>query len=462
MGIQKGKDIELTISGLAFGGKGFAKPEGYPVFVDRALPGDRVLVRVTKKKKSYAEARIVSMIEPSRSRQIPPCRYADYCGGCRWQALPYDLQLQYKKSHVREALEHIGLVRDVPVLDVIPSARQYGYRNKMEFSCVDRRWLLPEELGDEDAIKDLGIGLHVPGTFDRVIDIETCLIQPDMGNLLLEHIRQFIRDSGVPAYGLRTHEGFWRFVMLRSSEANGTWMVNLVTRDENDTLLVPFAQRLMKTFPQVRSVVNNVTARKAGISTGEYEKLLAGEQVIMERLGSFTFEISANSFFQTNTSGAEKLYSLVSDYAGLTGTQQVIDLYSGTGTIPIWLSQNAAQVTGIEIVESAVEDARRNAMLNAIDNCRFLVGDIKDILPGLGHACDVMIIDPPRIGMHRDVVDQVMAIAPPRIVYVSCNPSTLARDLGMLKNRYRAVKIQPVDMFPHTFHIESVALLEHC
>ncbi|ACN15754.1 TrmA [Desulforapulum autotrophicum HRM2] len=460
MKIQKRKPVELEIIDLAFGGKGLAKPDGYPIFVDRTVPGDRIIARITKKKKSYGEATLVSLVTPSVLRQDPPCEYAAHCGGCRWQTLAYETQLEYKQRHVTESLEHIGLLKDVEVLPVIPSRKIFGFRNKMEFSCTTSRWLMPEDLENPDIKKGFGLGLHVPGTFDRIIDIDKCLIQPDTGNQIMQVVRQYIVESGVPAYGLRSHEGFWRFLMLRSSSAFNTWMVNIVTSEENDALLIPLAEHLKNMFPSIVSIVNNVTAKKAGIATGDYEKLLAGEQFIREKLGRFTFEISANSFFQTNTAGAEQLYSLVSEYADLTGNETVVDLYSGTGTIPIWLSDRAKKVVGIEIVESAVVDAKKNAALNQIDNCEFFVGDIKDVLPQLDATCNVMIIDPPRVGMHKDVVAQVMAIAPKKIVYVSCNPATLARDLGMLKERYRVVKVQPVDMFPHTFHIESVALLE--
>lgn len=464
MSLQKRKTTELEILDLAFGGMGIAKPDGFPVFVDRTLPGDKVVARVTKKKKKYAEARLVELLEPSPIRQKAPCSYADHCGGCRWQALPYEEQLKYKKRHVIESLEHIGLLKGITVKDVIASENVFGFRNKMEFSCSDSRWLTPEDLQNPDIKKDFGLGLHVPGTFDKIIDIEQCLIQPDIGNQILGDIRHYIKESGIPAYGLRSHEGFWRFVMLRSSVAFGTWMVNIVTKEENDSVLVPLATQLMNKYPEIASVVNNITARKASIATGEYEKILAGERCIKEMLGDFTFEISANSFFQTNTRGARMLYSLVSEYAALSGTEHVIDLYSGTGTIPIWLSQNAIKVTGIEIVESAVEDAKRNAAINNIENCHFHVGDIRYVLPSIlseeDKRCDVMIIDPPRAGMHKDVVNQVIALKPEKIVYVSCNPATLARDLAMLQSHYKAVEVQPVDMFPHTFHIESVALLK--
>jgi len=460
MKLQKKKPVELEIIDLAFGGKGLAKPDGYPIFVDRTVPGDTIIARITRKKKSFAEARLVSIEKPSPLRKVPTCKYADHCGGCRWQTLGYGTQLEYKQRHVIESLEHIGLLKGIEVLPVISSKKIFEFRNKMEFSCTTNRWLMPEELENPDIKKGFGLGLHVPGTFDRILDIDRCLIQPDMGNEIMEHVRRYILASGVPAYGLRSHEGFWRFLMLRSSSAFKTWMVNIVTKEENDALLIPLAQTLKKTFPSIVSIVNNVTAKKAGIATGEYENLLLGERFIREKLGRFTFEISANSFFQTNTTGAEQLYSLVSEYADLKGYETVVDLYSGTGTIPIWLSDRAKKVVGIEIVESAVIDARKNATLNDIKNCEFFVGDIKDVLPGLDASCDVMIIDPPRVGMHKDVVAQVLSIAPPRIIYVSCNPATLARDLGMLKERYRVVKVQPVDMFPHTFHIESVALLE--
>ncbi len=460
MGIKKRKTIELEISDLAFGGKGLAKIDGFPVFVDHTLPGDRALVRIVKKKKSYAEGKLINIVEPSSLRQKPLCKYSGYCGGCRWQELPYEMQLQFKKKHVEDSLAHIGLLRDIPVKDVIASEKITGFRNKMEFSCSNRRWLMPEELENPEVIKDFGLGLHVPGTFDKVIDIEFCSIQPETGNEILSEVRNFIKKSGVPGYDLRSHEGFWRFVMLKNSSAFNTWMVNIVTKKENDELLIPFAEHLMEKFPVIKSVVNNITARKSGVATGEYEKRLAGDSFIREQLGNFTFEISANSFFQTNTAGAEKLYSVVSRYAELKGDETVFDLYSGTGTIPIWLSRDAYEVYGIEIVESAVIDAKKNAQLNSIDNCRFSTGDIKDVLPELNKKCDLMIIDPPRVGMHKDVVKQVLKIRPEKIVYVSCNPATLARDLGMLKSGYKALEVQPVDMFPHSFHIESVAVLK--
>ena len=269
-----------------------------------------------------------------------------------------------------------------------------------------------------------------------------------------------MKSSGIPVYGLRSHTGFWRFVVLRYSAAHDQWMVNLVTSTESRESVQPLANLLMRKYPQIVSVVNNITARKAGIAVGEYEINLVGDTVLRDKIGPFEFEISANSFFQTNTAGARLLYDTAGKYAQLTGSEQVLDLYSGTGTIAIWLSQYAAAVTGIEIVESAVNDALKNCTRNGVSNCRFMHGDIIDCLPKISAAPDVMIIDPPRAGMHKKVVRQVLDMAPPKIVYVSCNPGTLARDLGMMKESYRVLEVQPVDMFPHTYHIEAVVRLE--
>ncbi|MBU0462643.1 MAG: 23S rRNA (uracil(1939)-C(5))-methyltransferase RlmD [Proteobacteria bacterium] len=459
MTIKKRKTYELEIIDLAFGGKGLAKPDNFSVFIDRCVPGDLVFAKITKKKKSWAEGKLIKILKPSALRNQGKCLYNNFCGGCKWQQIGYDLQLEYKKRHVIESIEHIGGLKDVQVNDVIPSDKIYEYRNKMEFSCSSKRWLLPLELENDEIKKDFGIGLHVPGTFDKVIDIKQCEIMPALGNKILEDVREFIKGSELPAYDLKSHEGFWRFLMLRHSVAFDTWMVNVVTKVKKIDVVQNLADLLAQKYPQVQSILNNITDAKSGISTGKEEIILYGEDHIKEKLGKFEFKISANSFFQTNTRSCEKLYSKVSEYAALTGNEIVMDLYSGTGTIPIWLSDQAKMVYGIEIVKSAVIDAKQNAGLNGIENCEFFEGDIKDVLPRLKQKPDVMIIDPPRVGMHKDVVQQVLLISPEKIVYVSCNPATLARDLEMLAPKYEIKEIQPIDMFPHTYHIESVALL---
>ena len=451
--------MELDVSQVAFGGKGIARVEGMAVFVNQAVPGDRVLARIIKKKKSYAEARVLEIVSPSAHRVEAPCPYSGLCGGCTWQFLDYDWQLKYKQQHVSEALEHIGLIKDVPVHATLPSPLVFGYRNKMEFTCATQRWLMPEEMGRDGVDAGMALGLHVPGTYFKVLDTEACLLQPALGNRLLDNVREYIKASGLPVYGLKSHEGFWRFLVLRHSVARDQWMVNIVTAHENREAVQALADRLTAQYASVVSVVNNVTARKAGVAVGEYEILLAGEAVIVDAIGSCEFELSVNSFFQTNTLGAGRLYDTVRAYAGLTGDEVVVDLYCGAGTIAIYLSDSARQVVGMEVVQSAVDDASRNCRRNGIDNCRFVAGDIRFTLAHLDARPDVMIIDPPRAGMHQDVVEQMLAIGPPKIVYVSCNPATLARDLALMKEHYTVAEVQPVDMFPHTFHVESVARL---
>jgi 23S rRNA (uracil1939-C5)-methyltransferase len=457
MQIKKGQVVEVDITDVAFGGRGLMRLNGLAVFVDQVIPGDRAAIRIYKKKKNFAEARLVELIKSSPFRIKAPCEYSGFCGGCKWQFLMYDQQLIYKRRHVMESLEHIGLIKDVMVHPTIPSEFQFGYRNKMEFSCADRRWLLPDELGREDIDRGFAVGLHVPGTFHKVIDTKQCLLQPDLGNRLLGDVRAYMRSSGLPVYGLRSHEGFWRFLVLRHSVALDQWMVNIVTAAEDVQAVQPLADRILQNHSQVVSVINNVTSRKAGVAVGEFERVLAGTEVIEDKIDDFKFEISANSFFQTNSRGASILYGIVKQYAGLTGAETVLDLYSGTGTIPILMSRRCREIIGIEIVESAVADAEKNCRKNGVNNCTFIRGDIRRCLSQIKQRPDVLIIDPPRTGMHKDVVKQVLELGVERIVYVSCNPATLARDIGMMGDRYRLIEVQPVDMFPHTYHIEAVA-----
>jgi 23S rRNA (uracil1939-C5)-methyltransferase len=460
MKVKKGDHLELEITDVAFGGKGFAKVDGLAVFVDQAVPRDRVIARVTRKKKNFAESRVLKILDPSPDRVVAPCPYSGTCGGCTWQFLDYEKQLQYKRQHVAESIVHIGRIEGVPVHRTIPSPLIFGYRNKMEFSCSDRRWLLPDEMGDNGIDTHFALGLHVPGTYHKILDNKVCLLQPGLGNPILADIRGFMKHSHAPVYGLKTHEGFWRFLVLRHSVAYDQWMVNVVTASEHRETVAPLAECLMKKYTSIVSVVNNITTRKSGVALGEYEIVLAGDAILKDTIGPFVFELSSNSFFQTNTRGAQRLYEIVKTYAAITGTERIVDLYSGAGTIPIFLSDSAKEIIGIEIAGSAVADAIRNCINNRVTNCRFISGDIRESLSKISVAPDVMVIDPPRAGMHKDVVRQVLEMAPERIVYVSCNPATLARDLGMMKETYGVVEVQPVDMFPHTYHIESVARLE--
>jgi len=459
MNIRKRDLIELRIDKMAYGGRGLARKDGFVIFVKGAVPGDTVVAGIYRKKKDFAEANIVEIAEPSPDRIQAPCPYSGWCGGCQWQQIRYDRQLIFKKEHVEECLSHIASLKAVAVRDTIPSENIFAYRNKMEFSFSDRRWFLPHELDRRNAEGGVALGLHVPGTYNKVIDIDACLLQAEEGNRILRDIKQFVKNSGIPVYNLKTHEGVWRFLALRHSSALDEWMINIVTSREIPDVARELAGHLVRKHPRITSVINNISRRKAAVATGEREIVIRGNSCIADRIGSFTFQISANSFFQTNSAGAKKLYQTVMDYADFKGHETVLDLYSGTGTIAVFLASRVRHVTGIEISESAVRDARTNCKINRIENCRFICGDIREKLGEITRKPDILIIDPPRAGMHKDVLTRVLEIAPETIVYVSCNPATMARDVGRMTHAYKIVEIQPVDMFPHTYHIEAVVKL---
>jgi len=456
---RKGDIIELHVDRMAFGGQGIARVDGLVFFVKGAIPGDRVNALIFRKKKAYAEAKMQELLDPSPDRIQAPCPYFGICGGCQWQHVKYERQLEYKRGHVQEALSHIGALADIEVHAPIPSEKRFAYRNKMEFSFSDRQWLSHPPPPLTPPPFSFALGLHVPGTFDKIIDVDACLLQQERGNEILREVKHFAGKSGLPPYGLKSHEGFWRFLTLRHSAYLDEWMVNLVTSEMRTEAVLPLAQRLTALFPNVKTVVNNITARKASIAVGEKEAILSGAGTIQDRIGPSSFQISANSFFQTNSLGADRLYGKVVEYAELRGRETVLDLYSGTGTIPIFLASSSRRVIGMEIAESAVLDARKNCQENGIENCEFILGDIRENLSLLRIQPEVMIIDPPRAGMHQDVLSRVLEIGAERIVYVSCNPATLARDLGLMQELYHVSEIQPVDMFPHTYHVECVAKL---
>lgn len=459
MRLHKGECFELKIDRVAYGGQGVARLDGLVMFVRGAIPGDRVSAQVIKKRKAYAEARVTEVLEPSSDRVEAPCPYHGFCGGCQWQHVRYERQLEYKKGHIRDALARIGSFPEVQVHDVIPSEKPLAYRNKMEFSFSDRRWFLPNENERGEGERKFALGLHVPGTFHKVIDVEACLLQHETGNRILRQVKRYVKDCGTPVYGLKSHRGFWRFLTLRHSTYADAWMVNLVTSEERREVVQPLAEALCQRIPNIKTVVNNITTRRAGIAVGEREIILSGDGTIYDRIGPYGFQISANSFFQTNALAAERLYQKVAAYAELRGSETVLDLYSGTGTIPIFISERANSVIGMEIAQSAVLDANRNCEANGVSNCRFILGDIRKSLSALELKPHVLIIDPPRAGMHKKVLAKVMALAPERIIYVSCNPATMARDLAQMGQDYHPLEIQPVDMFPHTYHIEAVARL---
>ncbi|HUU40209.1 MAG TPA: 23S rRNA (uracil(1939)-C(5))-methyltransferase RlmD [Desulfatiglandales bacterium] len=460
MDIRKGDYKELTIEKVVYGGRGLSHIDGMAVFVDKVVPGDRVIAKIFKVKKSFAEARAIELIEKSPYRIDAPCPYSNYCGGCNWQSIQYEKQLEYKHAIVEELLSHIAKETNFQVGPVLPSSQLFGYRNKMEFSFSDRRWLLPQEINEKKEDKEIALGLHVPGTFDKIINIDRCLLQKEIGNDITMEVRRYANLSGVPAYGLKSHQGFWRYLTLRSSHYFNEWMVNIVTSEHRSSPVQMLASTLKGRFKEIASIVNNINARKGGTAVGEWEKVLAGERSIRDKIGSFTFEISANSFFQTNTLMAEKLYHWVKAFSSLTGKETVIDLYCGIGTISIFLASEASRVIGMDISNSAIEDARRNSLLNGVDNCDFQCGDVMMLLSQITAPPDLLVVDPPRTGMHKKVIDQILGLLPDQIIYISCNPATMARDIALLKERYMVERVQPIDLFPHTYHIESIVKLE--
>jgi 23S rRNA (uracil1939-C5)-methyltransferase len=457
--MKKNDQLEIEIEKLAFGGQGLARVDNQVVFVEKGLPGDRTLIQIKKIRHNYIDARIIEILKPSPLRISPACSHFGYCGGCKWQNLDYAKQCFFKREQVLESLAHIGKINPEIVYPTIPSSLEFGYRNKMEFSFTDNRWLTPEELRNADIKKNFALGLHVPGSFDRIMHIEKCWLQDEIMNKILSFSQNFFKDSQLPVFNLKTHLGLLRFLVIRKSFSGNNYMVNVVTFKPIRELLSLYAKNLVENFPQIVSLVNTVNPRFAQIAFGDEEHLLFGKSTITEKIGDFEFEISANSFFQTNPLQADNLYRTVGKFTG-NGNKVIWDLYAGTGTIALFLAKKAEKVIGFELNESAVKDATSNAERNGIGNCEFISGEIRNRLAARYDSPDIIVCDPPRSGMHQDVVQAILHKKPEKIIYVSCNPTTLARDILLMTDDYQLKEIQPVDMFPHTYHIESVALLE--
>jgi 23S rRNA (uracil1939-C5)-methyltransferase len=450
---QRGQRLSVTIDDLAFGGEGVGRADGYVVFVRGGVPGDRLSVRLDQVRSHFGRGTIEAIETPSPHRVEAPCPYFGRCGGCKLQHVDYQAQLSFKSKQVGDALKRLGGLGPVAVRPILAAVETYGYRNKMEFTIA--------RAGDGAG---LTVGLHEAARYDSVLDIERCLLQSDSMNALLDEARRFFAASGLTAWEQDSGEGLLRFLMLREGYRTGESMVNIVTSSPAVSELAPLAERLSAREPRTTSVVVNVNPKKASVAVGVEEHLLGGRDHIRESVGGLEFQVSANSFFQTNTAQAERLFALVLDSAGLTGGETVLDLYSGTGAISLQLAKRCRWVYGVEVTQAAVDDAARNAAANGIANCTFLAGEVRFVLPQLvsqGVSAQVVVADPPRAGFHPKALRALLQMGPARIVYVSCNPATLARDLGeLVRGGYRLEWVQPVDMFPHTPHIEAVARLE--
>lgn len=454
----------VKIEAVAAEGKSLAHVDGTVVFVEFAVPGDIVNVKVTKKKKNYMEGFILEIVKPSEDRLQPFCEHFGICGGCRWQPLPYDMQLKAKQQQVWDQLVRIGHLEIPDISPILPSDKTKYYRNKLEFTFSNKRWIYNNE--DPDSLTDeerLGLGFHVGKFFDKVLDIKHCSLQPEPSNEIRLFIREYAVTHNLEFYNIRENTGFLRNIIIRNNQVGDVMLTVCFAYDDQDKI-VPMLDAIAAEFPQIKSL-HYVINEKLNDSISDLDCILyKGEDAIWETMGKLKFKIGPKSFYQTNSEQAYKLYSVAKEFAALTGNEVVYDLYTGTGTIAQFISDKASKVIGIEYVKEAIEDARINAEANGITNCTFFDGDMKDILTAdfiKEHGKpEVMVIDPPRAGMHPDVVKVIMEAAPERIVYVSCNPASQARDLAMMSPMYEITAVQPVDMFPHTMHVENVCALK--
>jgi len=469
----------VTITDIGSEGNAIARVDDMVLFVPGMIPGDVIDVRVTKKKKRYMEGVALAVTTPSPQRITPPCSHFGVCGGCRWQHLPYDKQLYYKAQQVRDNLTRIGHT-PIPAIDpIMGSEKTYGYRNKLEFTFSEMRWMTGEELESWIAAKESqkkgesphlitpahspALGFHIPGIYDKVLDINECLLMTEPSDSIRNEVRRYALERRLPFYDFREHRGFLRTMFVRIA-SGGEVMVVLVTTDsraeEREQLLIHLAER----FPEITSLYYIINTKKNDSIADLTPVHFRGSRFITEEMEGLRFRIGPKSFYQTNSGQASRLYAVVKEFAQLKGVENVYDLYTGTGTIACYLSSGAAMVTGIEYIEEAVADARMNASENNIENAAFFAGDIKDIfnekLFGERGRPDVIITDPPRAGMHGDVTLAMLHSGAQKIVYVSCNPATQARDIDILSAGYDVTRVRPVDMFPHTFHVENVVLLE--
>lgn len=456
----------ITITDYAAEGKAMARVNELVVFVPFAVPGDVVDLQVRRKKHSYCEAEIIRFIKYSERRVKPFCQHFGICGGCKWQNIPYDEQLRMKQKQVYDQLTRIGKVNLPEFNQILGSVKTQGYRNKLEFGCSNRRWLTQDEIASgSDFTQMNAVGFHITGAFDKILPIEKCWLMDDLQNKIRNAIRDYAYEHDIVFYDIRRQCGLLRDIMVRNSDT-GEWMVLIqfhYEKDEDEVIAKNLLQHIADCFPEITSLlyVNN---QKGNDTFNDLNiEVFKGNDYIYETMDGLTFKVGAKSFYQTNTKQAYHLYSVVRDFANLTGNELVYDLYTGTGTIANFVSRYAKRVIGIEYVPEAIEDAKINSEINNISNTLFFAGDMKDILTesfiSENGTPDIIITDPPRAGMHPDVVQTIIKTAPKRIVYVSCNPATQARDLSLLDNLYEVVAVQPVDMFPHTPHVENVVLL---
>jgi 23S rRNA (uracil1939-C5)-methyltransferase len=464
---KKQKNIileRILVEDYAAEGKSLARVGGKVIFIEQAVPGDIVDVRLSKSKKDWAEGRAIRTHEFSADRVKPFCSHFLVCGGCKWQMLPYKKQLQYKQQQVKDNLQRIGKIAMPEMLPVMGSDNSEYYRNKLEYTFSNKRFLLSHEVKDETISAEQNVlGFHAPGLFDKVVDIDTCYLMAEPNNAIRLAVKKFAVENNFTFYDIRNHTGLLRTMQLRIC-TTGEVMVNIVFGEDDKEKRELLLDHLANEFPGITALLFTVNTKMNDSLFGLEPVVYKGKDHVVEMLEDFKFIIGPKSFFQTNTKQGEKLYQITRDFAELTGNETVYDLYCGTGSIGIFVSKQAKKIIGVELVEEAIEDAKKNAVLNNLTNTSFFAGDVieicnDDFFTKHGRP-DVIITDPPRAGMHEKLVKKILDIAAPLVVYVSCNPATQARDLSLLAEKYEVTKIQPVDMFPHTHHIENVVQLK--
>ncbi len=465
MAVKKGAEIELDIDSAAYEGKGIGKLDGQVVFVPNTAPGDKVKTRIIKKKKSYLEGKLLEVIEEGPERIEPKCQHAQHCGGCNWQHVSYKHQLEFKQEQVQDHMHRIGDLTHLEVNETLGCEDTFYYRNKMEYSMGHKRWLSREEIERDEFVSDrcFAAGLHAPGRFDKILNISECHLQDPVSYQILDFVRSWCKERDIPPFNRIDHEGFMRNLVIRKAYHTDDLMVNIVTYQDDQEIIKNMADALLDEFPQITTIINNVNDTRRPTAEGRYKKIIYGPGYITDKIGPYHFNIDANAFFQTNTRQAERLYEVAKEYAGIQQDDVVYDLYCGVGTLSLFLSNEAKRVVGIELEDVSIKNARKNAEENEVGNVAFVEGDMKDVFTEEitdDHGFpDCLITDPPRSGMHPEVVERLKELKVPKLVYISCNSSTMARDLKELNEVYDILEIQPVDMFPQTYHIETVAKL---
>ncbi len=454
---------ELEITGIAAEGNSIARWGEMVVFVPYGAPGDIADIKIEKKRSSYAQGRIERLVRPSECRVEPRCSHFGTCGGCRWQHLPYEVQLQAKQQQVVDALTRIAKVPLPEISPILGSEDIWEYRNKMEYTFSNRRWLTWDQIRAGENPEDRsGAGFHISGAFDKVLDIDRCYLQDDLGNRIRVFIKEYARENNLSFFDLKAQHGLLRTLMIRIA-STGEVMVIISFGEDSPEEINCVLEAVKGRFPELTSLMFAINTKANDSMDGVDVRLYSGRDFIEEEMEGLRFRVGPKSFYQTNSRQALNLYRTAREFAGLTGGELVYDLYTGTGTIANFVARDARKVVGIEYVPEAIADAKVNSAVNAINNTDFYAGDMKDVLTDDFIAAhgrpDVMIVDPPRAGMHQDVVDTILRAEPGRIVYVSCNPSTQARDIALLDAKYRVERVRPVDMFPHTHHVENVVLL---